>query len=242
MEAILSWIDNASKLAALAVGMIATGALAGTIVVRANGPSAALYPAGKAITAAAITLKPGDTLVLLDAKGTRTLSGAGVHSIAGGTAAVAPSALGALIRSSGARQVRTGAVRGALTGPAKSPNLWYVDATRGGSMCIADPATTSVWRPDMTMAASYSIASGGKSVPLDFAAGQSVRPWPAQLPLTAGARYRLAAPTGAPVEIVVQPIGMPGDSADAIGAALIAKGCTRQLDQLVEAGQTAPNG
>lgn len=222
--------------------MIATGALAGTIVVRASGPSATMYPPGKAITAAAITLKPGDTLVLLDAKGTHTLSGAGVHAIAGGTASVAPSALGALIRSSGARQVRTGAVRGALTGPAKSPNLWYVDASRGGTMCVTDPAATNVWRPDMTSAASYSIWSGGKNVPLDFAAGQSVRPWPAQLPLTAGARYRLAAPNGAPVEIVVQPIGNAGDSADAVGAALIAKGCTRQLDQLVEAGQATPTG
>jgi hypothetical protein len=222
--------------------MIATGAVAGTIVVRASGPSAKLYAPGKAITASTVTLKAGDTLVLLDSKGTRTLSGAGTHSVAGGSAAVAPSALGALIRSSGARQVRTGAVRGALTGPAKSPNLWYVDATRGGSMCIADPATTSIWRPDMTAAASYSISGGGKNAPLDFAAGQSVRPWPAQLPLIAGARYRLAPPTGAPVEIVIQPVGAVGTSADAIGAALIDKGCSRQLDQLVEAGQSTPTG
>lgn len=236
----MSWIKTCSKLAALSVGLIATGAMAGTIVVRASGPSAALYPAGKAITAASITLKPGDTLMLLDAKGTRTITGPGVRLVAGSSTAVAPSALGALIRSSGARQVRTGAVRGALTGPAKSPNLWYVDTTRGGSMCIADAATTSVWRPDMTAAVSYAISGAGKSAPLDFAAGQSVRPWPTQLPLVAGARYRVAAPSGAPVEIVVQPVVTVGDSADSIGAALIANGCTRQLDQLVEAGQTAP--
>ena len=219
--------------------MIATGAIAGTIVVRATGPSAGLFPPGKAITAASLTLRPGDTIVLLDAKGTRTLSGAGVHSISGGNAAVAPSALGALIRSSGARQVRTGAVRGALAGPAKSPNLWYVDASRGGTVCVADTGT-NVWRPDMTVAAAYSIWSGGKSVPLDFAAGQSVRAWPAELPLTAGARYKIAAPKGAPVDIVIQPVGTPGDSADAVGATLIAKGCARQLDQLVEAGQSSP--
>ena len=236
----MSLIKTATKLAALAAGMIATGAVAGTIVVRASGPSATMYPPGRAITAAAVTLKPGDTLVLLDAKGTRTLSGAGVHSIAGGTAAIAPSALGALIRSSGARQVRTGAVRGGTSTPAKSPNLWYVDASRGGTMCVTNPTVTNVWRPDMTTAASYSIWSGNKSVPLEFAAGQSVRPWPAQLPLTAGAHYRVAAPTGAPVDIVVQPVGRPGDSADAVGAALIANGCTRQLDQLVEAGQAVP--
>ncbi len=238
----MSWINTASKLAAIATGIIATSAMAGTIVVRASGPSAAMYPPGKTITAASVTLRPGDTLVLLDAKGTRTLSGAGAHSIAGGSAAVAPSALGALIRSSGARQVRTGAVRGGVTGPAKPPSLWYVDASRGGTICVADPAATNVWRPDMTAAASYAISSGGKSVPLDFAAGQSVRPWPAQLPLTAGARYRIAGLKSAPVEIVVQPVGAPGDTADAVGAALIAKGCMRQLDQLVEAGQSAPTG
>lgn len=238
----MSWIKTASKIAAIATGLIATSALAGTIVVRASGPSAGLYPPGKSIMAASITLRPGDTLVLLDAKGTRTLSGAGAHSISGGSAAVAPSALGALIRSSGARQVRTGAVRGGTTGPAKPPSLWYVDASRGGTVCVADSAATNVWRPDMTTAARYSIWSGGESVPLNFAPGQSVRPWPAQLPLTAGARYRIAASNGAPVEIVVQSVGTPDGSADAIGAALIAKGCTRQLDQLVEAGQSPPAG
>ncbi len=239
----MSLIKTTTKLAALAAGMMATGALAGTIVVRATGPSAALYPAGKPITAATVSLKPGDTLVLLDAKGTRTISGPGVRPIAGGAAAVAPSALGALIRSSGARQVRTGAVRGALTGPAKSPNLWYIDATRGGTFCVADPAATSVWRPDMTAARSYTLSGGGKSTTLAFAPGQSVRPWPvAELPLAAGTRYRLAAAGATTVDIVVQPVGIAGESADAIGSALIANGCTRQLDQLVEAGRAAPTG
>lgn len=235
----MSLIKTASKIAAIATGLIATSAMAGTIVVRASGPSAGMYPPGKALTAASVTLKPGDTLVLLDAKGTRTLSGAGVHSLASNSAAIAPSALGALIRSSGARQVRTGAVRGVTAGPAKAPSLWYVDASRGGTVCVAETGMTNVWRPDMTSAAAYSIWSGGKSVPLDFASGQSVRAWPAELPLTAGARYKIAAPTGAPIEIVVQPVAL-ADSADAVGATLIAKGCTRQLDQLVEAGQSSP--
>jgi hypothetical protein len=237
----LSLIKTASKIVALATGLIATGAMAGTIVVRATGPSAAIYKPGMTITAASVSLKPGDTLVLLDAKGTRTLAGPGVHSVAGGNAAVAPSALGALIRSSGARQVRTGAVRGGLTGPAKAPNLWYVDASRGGTVCVAETGTTNIWRPSMTEAAAYSVWSGGKSVPLNFAAGQSVAVWPSTLPLTAGARYKIAAPNGAPVEIVVQPVTV-GDSADSVGATLIAKGCTRQLDQLVEAGQSASAG
>ncbi|HTI31537.1 MAG TPA: hypothetical protein VL405_05355 [Sphingomonas sp.] len=235
----MSLIKTASKIAAIATGLIATSAIAGTIVVRASGPSASMYPPGKSITTASVTLKPGDMLVLLDAKGTRTLSGAGVHSLASGSAAVAPSALGALIRSSGARQVRTGAVRGVGQGNVKAPNLWYVDASRGGTVCVADTGMTNVWRPNMTSAAAYSIWSDGKSVPLDFAAGQSVRAWPAELPLRAGARYKIAAPTGAPVEIVVQPVPL-ADSADAVGAALIAKGCSRQLDQLVEAGQASP--
>jgi hypothetical protein len=239
-EAILSWTKTASKIAAMAAGFIATGAVAGTIVVRATGPSAAIYRPGTPITAAAVTLKPGDTIVLLDAKGTRTITGAGVHPIAGTGAAVAPSALGALIRSSGARQVRTGAVRGALTGPAKVPNLWYIDTTSGGAMCIATSMITNVWRPDMTVPASYAITGEGKSAPLDFAVGQNVTAWPAALPLIPGARYKIAAPTGAPVEITVQTVGMPGESADAIGAMLIDKGCTRQLDQLVEAGTTSP--
>lgn len=48
------------------------------LVVRSGGPSAAQYPAGRSLkTGEPIRLKAGDTLVLLDSRGTRTLRGPG---------------------------------------------------------------------------------------------------------------------------------------------------------------------
>ena len=55
----------------LAAGsLIAPTAQAATIVVRSNGPSAGAYPPGKSLpTGAAITLRAGDVVTVLDAGG-----------------------------------------------------------------------------------------------------------------------------------------------------------------------------
>lgn len=241
----MSWTSKSLKTAAVTLALGAAGAaLAGTIVVRSSGPSSGLYPPGRQIAAKAVTLREGDTLILLDGRGTRTLSGAGVYQL-GVTSGPAPagSALGALIRNTGARQVRTGAVRGAGSSPIKTPNLWYVDTARSGTICVADANRAALWRADMTQPATLTLkGAGGKTVPVTFAAGQSVRAWPAaELPIVDGSEYWVNGPGwDKPTALKVAVVGASTTAADEVAGALIARGCSAQVDLLVEAAGTNP--
>lgn len=240
----MSW-TKAIKAAAFALACgVAGSALAGTIVIRADGPSKRLYPPGKTL-AGRIALARGDTLVVLDARGTRTLSGPGTIDLAaqGGSAS---SALTALIANSGSRQVRTGAVRGGANGVIASPSLWYVDAGRGGTICLPDLTRATLWRNDGTSAAAWTLTRvrDGKTATLNFAARQNVRSWPVtDLGLAEGTDYRLSGPgLAAPVMFRFVIIAPPAGAPEEVAAALLAKGCKAQLDQLVEAGRSAPAG
>ncbi|MFP5456875.1 MAG: hypothetical protein ACLGHK_15450 [Alphaproteobacteria bacterium] len=96
--------------------MLAGTAAAAPLVVRSSGPSAKAYPAGKALADnAKLTLKAGDTIVLLDGKGTRTLSGPGTFSASASTVAAASTGttLNALVSGGGEKRARIGAVRSA---------------------------------------------------------------------------------------------------------------------------------
>ena len=233
------WLSRGLVLAAV---LAPAAVLAGTIVVRSSGPSAASYPIGKALPAdGKVSLKPGDVLTVLDAKGTRVLKGPGVLAVAGSGAA-SGSGFSALIANSGARQSRTGATRSAIGGgPARSPNVWYVDASKGGLHCVADPATLALWRPDNSAVGSATITrlGDGKSTSVDFRAGQAVRNWPVdELPVAEGAQYRVAL-AGAKDPVVVRTTLVKPASAelDGIAGALLPKGCANQIDVLI-AGST----
>jgi hypothetical protein len=241
----LSWTEALKISVAGAALTAASAALAGTIVIRSSGPSAKAFPVGKSLPdGTRVVLKGGDTLVLLDTKGTRTLSGAGNFDIGGSARGVATaSAFSALIGNSGTRQVRTGAVRGSSTGPARVASLWYVDTSKSGTVCLKDMSRATLWRADMSSAVTMTLSYRGKSMPLTFATGQAVRTWPvAEVPLTAGAEYRISGP-GLPTltTIRIALIATSSDAADEVARGLIAQGCTAQLDALVEAGRSAGN-
>ncbi|WP_054946300.1 hypothetical protein [Novosphingobium sp. KN65.2] len=234
---------STKKLSALAGAVLALtaadAALAGTIVVRSSGPSAASYPVGKSLAAdAKLTLKPGDVITVLDASGTRVLKGPGQVAVTGSGAATG-SGLTALLANTGARQSRTGATRSAIGGgPARSPNVWYVDASRGGTQCLADANLTAIWRPDNATEGSATLTreSDGKSAVVDFRAGQSVRAWPVEeLPVAEGARFKIAL-TGAAqsVTVKVAMVNPANADLDGVASALLAKGCNNQMDVLVE--------
>ena len=242
----MSWtraFKVSSKIAASAAAIGAASAvLAGTIVIRSSGPSAKAYPVGKSLSEGQrVALKAGDTLVLLDAKGTRTLSGAGSFNI-GTTArgAAAPTAFAALIGNSGTRQVRTGAVRGSNIGPARVASLWYIDTSKSGTVCLKDMTRATLWRGDMTSPVVMTLTHDGKSVPLAFSTGQAVKTWPvAEIPLTAGGEYRISGPgLSVPTTLRVAAFTSTSDAPDDVASALIGKGCSAQLDALVEAGKT----
>lgn len=242
----MSWINTYLKVAAAALALGAAGsAVAGTIVVRSSGPSARAYPPGKAVAGTQVALKAGDSLVVLDGRGTRTLTGPGNFTVgAGASGAAAPSAIGALLRNTGARQVRTGAVRGTGgTTTARATSLWYVDASKSGAFCLAETSRATLWRPGMTQPETLTLtrAADGKKVPLAFAAGQSLRPWPvAELPLADGAEYWVnGAGWAKPTKLQFTTLGSAQLPLDDLGAALIGKGCTAQLDLLVDTATTA---
>ena len=242
----MSWtraLKSSGKLAVSAFALtVATATLAGTIVIRSSGPSAKAYPVGKSLSdGQRVALKAGDTLVLLDAKGTRTLSGVGNFDIAStARGAAAPSAFAALIGNSGTRQVRTGAVRGSNIGPARVASLWYIDTSKSGAVCLKDTTRATLWRADMASPVVMTLTHEGKSVPLAFSTGQAVKTWPvAEIPLITGGEYRISGPgLAAPTTFRVLAFTSISDAPDEVARGLIGKGCSAQLDALAEAGKT----
>ncbi len=239
------WTNKRRPQAAIAafVGvMLAGSAVAAPLVVRSAGPSAKVYPAGKALPDnAKIVLKAGDTVVLLDGRGTRTLSGPGTFSSTASTVAAAStgSTLNALVAGGGERRARIGAVRSASgvdKNAGKNPNVWYVDVTRSANMCIADTSSVTVWRPDASKAASVKVTKAdGTTGTIDLAAGQAAALWPASLPVADGSAFKLnwegaKAPTSLKF-VVVKPTS-PG--LEDMAQSLIKADCKAQLDLLIE--------
>ncbi len=226
--------------AAIALGGVADAA---SLVVRTSGPSAAAYPPGKMLPdTARLVLKANDEIVLLDNKGTRTLRGPGNFS-ALASAAVAASngtALAALVDQRSDRRVRIGAVRTVEGTAQRPPNIWYIDSSRGGTVCIADPAQAMVWRPDPDKEGSM-IASpaAGAAATIAWDAAQAVQPWPQALPLAEGAQYRIANGAAAPTTIKVTLVGTPPEDLQDMAQLLIRHGCTAQLDLLVTTTKAA---
>lgn len=216
----------------------AASAMAETIVVKSAGPSARSYPPGRSIPDnSKVSLKAGDTLTILDGQGTRVFKGPGVFATTSTTRA--NTAAGVILRNTGTRQVRTGAVRGTNAAVvARPPNVWLVDASKTGTVCFAGPDPVSLWSPAREQAASLTITrlADGKSVPISLRPGQSVKSWPmADLPITDGAQFRVAGDgLPAPVTLRFAALGPDPQGLEGTAAALIKAGCTAQLELLIE--------
>lgn len=248
----MSWINKAIALSATTMALLgASAALAETIVVRSTGPSAKAYPPGKSIADnSKVTLKAGDSITILDGRGTRVLKGPGTFGTTSTTAA--GSAFSQLLRNTGARQARTGATRSAgTTGNVRSPNVWYVDVSKSGTFCVADTSAATIWRSSAGAAQSLSITRVGdsKTAPLEFRAAQSMRAWPvAEVPIVDGAQYKIwGAGMTNPTTIRIAALGPNLEGLEGTAAALIKKGCDNQLDLIIEtvsipAGETSPTG
>ena len=240
----MPWINKNRPQAAIVafVGLMLAGtAVAAPLVVRSAGPSAKTYPAGKAIPdSAKIVLKAGDTVVLLDGRGTRTLSGPGSFSATASATAAATtgSTLNALVSGGGERRARIGAVRSASgvdKNAGTNPNVWYVDIGRSSNMCIADTSTVTVWRPSTDKAATVTVSGPNGQGTIDLAAGQSAALWPTSLPVVDGGAYKLTwegakAPTALKF-VVIKPTSP--DLQD-MAQSLIKAGCNAQLDLLIK--------
>ena len=215
-------------------------AMAG-VVVKSTGPSATRYPVGSKVDDnATITLKAGDVITVLTAHGTRVIKGAGTFRV-GDRPQVAADRFASLTRKRAATRVRTGAVRDGLAEAATNPSLWYV--------CLYDLATVRLWRPGADGTITYRMFNreNGTAVDVTFDEAVTVAALdPARLPIAEGAPYIITGPdnaTSAQISFVL----LQGDyeAPDALGEALIAKGCTVQLEALaasLEEGSEANGG
>lgn len=238
-----------ARLAALALGAAAlalpAAALAG-VVVKSTGPSASRYAVGtKLDDNATITLKEGDVVTVLTAQGTRVIKGAGTFRV-GDRPQVAADRFALLTRKRAATRVRTGAVRGDAEEVITNPNLWYVDVTRSGTICLYDLATVRLWRPGNQGTSTYTIANADGSAQAQVTFDDTVTVAaldPARLPISEAGHYVITAPGGASAAHVTF-VALPDDYAapDALADALIAKGCTVQLETLANSLEAAAGG
>lgn len=203
----------------------APSASAAIIVIRATGPSAAQYPVGKALPdSASVRLRGGDTVVLLDPKGSRTLKGPGIFPAAASGAGGSVSSFSALMASAEGRRGRVGAVRP----PPQPRQLWQASSDRNETFCFVNPAGVLIRRESIADASTITVTdlASGKSAPVRFAAAQQIAEWPASVPLVSGKNYRIGT-----AQTVMKQIAAGGSFAD-LGATLIANGCMTQLDAL----------
>ncbi len=210
-------------------------AMAG-VVVKSTGPSSSKFPVGtKLDDNATITLKGGDVVTVLTAEGTRVIKGAGTFRV-GDRPQVAADRFASLTRKRAATRVRTGAVRGENDATVTNPSLWYTDVTRSGTICLYDLATVRLWRPGTLGISTYRIADheGASQSEVTFDDIYNVATIdPARLPITEGGHYMISAPDGTvTAEVTFVSLGEDYAAPDALAEALIAKGCTVQLEAL----------
>jgi hypothetical protein len=210
--------------AAVAVAVGSTAAVANVVVVKSLGPSAKAYPPGKTLPESAkINLQGGDVLTVIGPSSAETLRGPGNFD-----------AKQVALASAAGQRGRFGALR--AVEEAHNPSIWDIDASTGGKVCVADPAKVQLWRADSETAMTVQMRSAdGQSQTLSWAAGKALAPWPAALPIKSGAQYSLEWPDGGDTS-KLEVVALPARPADLVAAAqvLLANGCQKQLDLLVE--------
>ena len=213
-------------LAACAALLVSTSATAAVLVVRSSGPSAGAYPPGKALPDThMLKLKPSDTVVLLDSRGTRTLRGPGSFSV---SASAAPSTASNIAGTS-ARRVRLGAVRGA-----GSRSVWQADLDRSGNVCVANPSELTLYRSDAANAAHVTLTdSSGKKADVHFAADQWDAAWPAALAVTSGSKISVSG-LSSPATLTLKILSPVPSGLEGMAQSLIRADCQAQLDVLVD--------
>lgn len=213
------------KIGTAAIALAFSSASVATVlVVRAAGPSSKVYPPGKALPESAkIQLQPGDTVMLLNTNGARTLRGPGTFAVAGGD-----------LNAASNRRARFSAMRSSDV--PLNPSPWNLDITQSGKVCVVSPAGLTLWRPQKEDAIELTIRGGGNEQKVAWPAGKDTLSWPKELPVTGGAEYQLSQ-TGSGDTARVTFVTLTEDPGDKVRAAqsLIANGCENQLDVLVEA-------
>lgn len=197
-------------------------AAAATLVVRSSGPSAKALPPGRTLPdGAPLALKAGDVVTVLVASGTRMLRGPGSFTLSAPSRAFPAAAFNP--------RARFGAMRSGEI--AASPSLWDVDVSQSGTVCLADPAKITLWRPESGEAATLSVNGS----PVAWPAGKAILAWPGRVAVAEGTDYSLSLGGSGDVthlrfkRLATVPQDLPG-----LAKAFIDNGCQTQLDLLVD--------
>jgi hypothetical protein len=230
----MSWRRNAFAKILIAGGMIVSTAAHAGVVVSSSGPSAKTYPVGRKLAETdRIVLQPGDNITVLDQRGTRVLRGAGSYTLAQQSGPSKSGTFAVLTRQRSAQRMRTGAVRaGDSGGPVSSPNLWYVDVSNSGTVCLPGTEDVRLWRPNAQGGAIYSIkpSGGNSSAHVSFADGEMLSPWDsAALPLKDGANFVISHAGAPESNISFKVLGTVASDAEGLAEELIENGCDAQL-------------
>ena len=217
------WLFVAASVALFA----STASTAAVLVVRSSGPSATAYPPGKALPDShVLKLKASDTVILLDARGTRTLSGPGSFSVSASATATAT----ARTAGTSARRVRLGAVR---VGQGGTRSVWQADLGRAGNVCVANPGELTLYRPDASQPADVTLTdSAGKSAKVHFAAQQWEASWPSELGVASGKSVSVTG-LGEPTTLTLRVLSPVPTGLEAMAQSLIRADCQAQLDVLI---------
>ncbi|GAO79784.1 MULTISPECIES: hypothetical protein [unclassified Sphingopyxis] len=238
----------AAAAAIAAVAFVGTAA-AQSMVVRSTGPSASKYPAGAKLKSTdKLTLVAGDRIILMQAGKTRTLSGPGTFG-ATGTVQASQSLGGNVTRmlaKGPTMRSRGGFSRGDTpeAGEVRAPNLWLLDYREAGTFCVLDPSVLMLWRPNMEGDTALEIESAGKKTTVAIVDGANFRKWPTDvLPVRYGADYRLSGGGLAkPVTVRFAAVENAPDTVEGSIDMLMAKGCSPQLNRLVDTMSDAEAG
>ena len=223
------------RAAAMAMALVAAPALAGPLVVQAIWPSAGSYKPGSRLPDAPLVLKAGDTVTVLDAKGTRNFSGPGTFNIAAASQLASWPDLASLLVQKPERRARIGAVRGnggGDAGPPRPPGVWAVDVGQTATVCALDPMAMSLWRADTSAEQTLTVkGANGATATVTFAASAPTAP----LPVAVAGPGPLTITGGkAPVTLTVKKLDAAAD-VEALGAALAGAGCMNQFTRLATA-------
>ena len=223
-------------LALAATSLLASAGSAAVLVVRSTGPSAAIYPAGKALgDSQTLNLKPNDMVVLLDSRGTRTLRGPGSFNTSAASSGGATSALTAVAGQVGTRRARVQAVRGGPSGATAGRNVWQADVSRSGSLCVANPADLGLYRGTAASETDVTLTdpASGKTAVVHFDLGQSIARWPAELAVAAGSTIKVKG-AGSPATLSVKMLAPVPAGLEGMAQSFIRNDCTAQLDVLID--------
>ena len=229
-----------AAITSLAVAGLGAGvAHAKAVVIKSEGPSQTKYKVGTELPDnATLDLKAGDRVTVITTRGTRVISGPGPKSI-GASSQNRRSTFAVLTRQTSGDAVRPGAVRAGGPGElVENDNLWNLDVSTGGRMCIVGTDGLRLFRPRVDSEETYVFGTAGSDfhTHVTFDKGVALASVGAEeLPLVAGRTYSVSAPSGDAARSFDLAIldQAPRDMTE-MAALLAANECTGQLDMLAE--------